>query len=294
MILTGFTDEFSPDFRKQLEACRFLDWDHIDLRTVGEKNICHLGTHEMEEILEQLSASDIRIASFGSPIANWSRPLSHPLEEEIRELEHAASLMRMAGVRGIRVMSYKTDALLSPGDPFGEEVVKRLKELSIAAENQGIVLLHENCETWGGQSPDHTLFLLDRVDSPAFRLIFDTGNPPGTPDVRGKEPYGRQKGLDFIRAVYEAVDMVHIKDARYVPENPADEIEYTWPGEGEGQLQEVFSFLKKKGYEGPFSIEPHMAVVYHDESVQSDEQVRRDTFYEYARRSRILLEEAGF
>lgn len=291
MILTGFTDEVSSEFEKQMETCRFLGWDKIDLRTVGDKNVCHLEMAEMEALQERLNALGIGIASFGSPIANWSRPLTHPLEEEIRELEHAAALMRLCAVKGIRVMSYKTEGLLTADDPFGESVAARLKELSVVAEHQGVVLLHENCETWGGQSLEHTRFLLDRIDSPAFRLIFDTGNPPGTPDVRGKEPFGRQKGLDFLKAVYEAVDMVHIKDARFTGDG---KVEYTWPGEGEGQLPGIFSFLREKSYGGPFSIEPHMAVVYHDDSVKSDEQKRWDTFIEYAGRSRLLLKDAGF
>ena len=290
MTLTGFTDEVSSDLEKQLEACRFLGWNQIDLRTVGDKNICHLHKSEMESLLESLDASELKIASFGSPIANWSRPLDFPLNDEIRELEHAAALMHMGGVKGIRVMSYKTDALLPSTDPFGGKVIKRLKTLSTAAADLGIVLLHENCETWGGQSCEHTLRLLDEIDSSAFRLIFDTGNPPGTPDVRGNEPYDRQKGLDFLKAVYDAVDMVHIKDACYTAD---EKVEYTWPGEGEGQLPEIFSFLKDKGYTGPFSIEPHMAVVYHDDSVRSDEQKRWDIFTEYARKSRALLETAG-
>ncbi len=291
MILTGFTDEVSPDFSRQVDACRVLSWDWIDLRTVGDKNICHLETGEMENLLEVLRDSGIRIASFGSPVANWSRSLDYPLKDEIRELEHAAGLMRMADVKGIRIMSYQTDAPIPLHDPVRDKVLNRLKELSRVAGNEGIVLLHENCETWGGQSLEHTLFLLDNIHLPAFRLIFDTGNPPGSPDIRGTVPFKRQNSLEFLKAVYEAVDMVHIKDARFSKE---DGTVYTWPGEGDAGLSGIFSWLKKQEYSGPFSIEPHLAVVYHDESVKSDEKKRWDMFIEYARRSSRLLKAAGF
>lgn len=290
MILSGFTDEVSADLDLQIKACRFLGWNYIDLRTVGDKNICHLSEAEMDIVLEKLDAAGLKALSFGSPIANWSRPVSYSLDDEIKELEHAAVLMHKCRVQGIRIMSYKTDALLSADDPFGFKVASRLKTLVSVAEDAGITVLHENCETWGGQSVDHTKYLLDEISSDSFRLIFDTGNPPGNKDVRGSAPFSYQKALDFLKEVAEFVDIVHIKDARL----KGDELEYCSPGEGNGQIPEILSFLKERGYDGPFSIEPHMAVVFHDDSVKADDRKRWDTFINYARDSRSLLQQAGY
>lgn len=290
MILSGFTDEVSADLDKQIEACRHLGWDTIDLRTVGDKNICHLTEAEMDGVLESLDLAGLKPLCFGSPIANWSRPLTYSLEDEIKELEHAAVLMHKCNVKGIRIMSYKTDDLLSADDPFGGQIASRLKELVTVAEHQGITLLHENCDTWGGQSMEHTKFLLDQISSPSFRLIFDTGNPPGSKDVRGSEPYRYQKGLDFLKQVVDFVDVVHIKDARH----EGDELEYCSPAKGEGQIPEILSFLKNRGYDGPFSIEPHMAVVFHDDSVKADDKKRWDTFISYANDTQALLKQAGY
>ena len=70
--------------------------------------------------------------------------------------------------------------------------------------------------TYGGQSPAHTLKLIEAVDSPAFRLVFDTGNPVFS-DLRvGSPPYGKQNAWDFYIQVRPYIAYVHIKDGRIV------------------------------------------------------------------------------
>jgi hypothetical protein len=39
--------------------------------------------------------------------------------------------------------------------------------------------------------------------------------------------------------------------------------------------------LLTNGYDGGFSIEPHLAVVFHDDSVQSEDDVRYRNYVEY-------------
>ena len=65
-------------------------------------------------------------------------------------------------------------------------VIGNIKKITELAEDNGVVCLHENCLSWGGQSHLHSLRLLDAVDSPALRLVFDTGNPVSMKDVARK------------------------------------------------------------------------------------------------------------
>ena len=45
----------------------------------------------------------------------------------------------------------------------------------------------------------------------------------------------------------------------------------------------------KNGYDGGFSMEPHMAVVAHDSSVKSEADIRFANYVEYGRRFEKLL-----
>lgn len=288
VVLTGFTDEVSDSIELQIGACRELGWSWIDLRTVDGYNIVDLPDNEFQRLTTHLDRMGIRVTSFGSRIANWERTPAEPFDRDLEDLERAIPRMRRLAVRFLRVMSYRPPEHESKETE--REIIRRLRRLAQRAEDAGIVLTHENCETWGGQSYQHTLRLLEEVDSPAFRLVFDTGNPPATLDRRQGAPEdGYQDALEFYRQVREKVVHVHIKDA-YVDN---DSVIYTWPGEGAGRVPEILTELAAGGYDGPVSIEPHMAVVYHDPRVHAGDDERRRVFVEYAHRTATLLEHAG-
>ena len=124
-----------------------------------------------------------------------------------------------------------------------------------------------------------------------MKLVFDVGNTPLTADFRKPFPYPRQSSLEFYRHVKDQVVHVHIKDGRY---NPKDGSEvYTFPGEGDGEVPEFLAELFADGYDDGLSIEPHMAVVYHDPSVTAGEEMRRDNYVEYGRRLAALVDRVG-
>jgi hypothetical protein len=56
---------------------------------------------------------------------------------------------------------------------------------------------------------------------------------------------------------------------------------------------EIVKDLLDSGYDGGFSMEPHMEVVFHESGVQSQAEARLATYYEYGRRFMKLIAEAG-
>ena len=64
---------------------------------------------------------------------------------------------------------------------------------------------------------------------------------------------------------------------------------FTHAGEGDGYIPEIVGDLISSGYTGGISIEPHLAVVFHDESVQSEADVRYRNYVEYGRRMEKLI-----
>jgi len=291
MMVTGFTDEAASDIDGQIEICRSLGWKHIDLRTVDGTNITNLKDPDFDRVCEKLSDAGLKAVSFGSEIANWGRGIDAPFDRDLEEIERAIPRMRRLGVNMIRIMSYRTDGGALGEKPAEErEIIRRLREIVKRAEDGGVVCIHENCETWGGQSADHTRFLLEKIDSPAFRLVFDTGNPFVTVDRRGRQPYGYQDSLSFYHDVRDAVAYIHIKDGRM----EGDEALYTFPGEGDGRIPELLAELYRDGYEAGVSIEPHVAVVFHDPSVTASEEYRREVFIRYAEKTDRLLKDAGY
>jgi len=288
-IISGFTDEVSDDLDVQIRALKELGWSHIDLRTVDGKNVSSLSDDEFDRVHERLASEGITIACFGSTVANWGRDARRDLELDLAELKNSIRHMHKARVRYLRIMSYKIDRPVPLGHEFESVVLDNIGKITEVAADNGIVCLHENCLSWGGQSHLHSLRLLETVDSPALRLVFDTGNPVSMQDVRGKEPYGYQNPYHFFDQVRDYVDYIHIKDA-VVEDN---RVRYVFPGDGEAMIGEILESLTEDETSVPISIEPHVAVVFHDPSVTATFEDRWNTFIDYGKHFVTMAGEAG-
>ena len=87
----------------------------------------------------------------------------------------------------------------------------------------------------------------------------------------------------------EHIAHVHVKDAIW--NSAKNDADYTYPGEGAGKVREILRDLIQTGYSGALSIEPHVAVVFHDASVKASEEEMRQSFMEYGRRLMRIVDE---
>lgn len=287
--MTGFADEASANIDVQIAVTKELGWKNIEARMMfGNKNIASISDEEFEILQQKLQDAGVSINCYGSGIANWAKPITDSPESSYEELIKAAPRLKKLGTKYVRVMSFAVPPELrnSKSWDYADEVVRRMKRLVQIAEENDLLLLHENCQNWGGLSFEHTLYLLDKVQSPAFRLVFDTGNPVFNRDVRGEGPYDWQSSWEFYKNVRDFVEYIHIKDARI---NEKGETVYTWANEGSGNVEQIITDLVARGYHGGFSMEPHLALVFHDESVQNPEEVKKQTYIEYGRRCEALI-----
>lgn len=286
--LMGFADEASDTIEGQCAVLKTLGWSNIELRTVNGKQIVDLTDEEFSHVLETLSTEGISVVSLGSNVANWGQSILAPFEDTKALVRKSAERARLLGAKFVRIMSYAI--LTGEGrrvldDQKEEERFSRLRWLTDEFGKVGITPVHENCFTYGGLSYEHSLKLVENV--PGLKLVFDTGNPPIDVDVRTPYPYVYQNAWDFYRAVKPYIAHVHIKDS-YVEDGR--EI-YTFPGDGKGDVKRIVSDLEKSGYKGFYSMEPHMAVVFHDKSVAATEETRMKNFVEYGERFTSLLGE---
>ena len=277
MFLSGIADEAGKSIEVQIKAHQELGWSHIEIRNVEGTNLVDLGDGEFADVYDKVVMAGMTVSCFASQLCNWARKISHPFEADQEELKRAIPRLQRFGCKFIRCMSYPNDE--RPEPEWRKEVFRRLHELVKVAEDGGVVLLHENCDGWGGLSPENTLALLGEMNSPHFRLVYDTGNPLW---------HGLDPG-EFYRKVKDAIAYVHIKDGR---RKPGGEAEAAYCGEGEGKVAEVISDLLASGYRGGFSIEPHLASVIH-EGKEGDSEVAYKVYVEYGRRLAQLVKTAA-
>jgi sugar phosphate isomerase/epimerase len=286
MYFTGFADEASSDFDGQLKATKELGWKNIEVRRLCGGTLASITDSQFDEVCAKLEEYGISFNCYGSGIGNWAKPITAPPDSSYEEMRKAIPRMQKLGIKFIRIMSFSVAKELREKD-FRDEVVKRINVIAKMAEDSGITCVHENCNSWGSLSLEHTLRLIEGVNSPAFKLVYDTGNPVFEDDVRGKPPYRKQSSWEFYDAVREHVIYVHIKDGRIVDGKNV----YTFPSEGDGDVRKILKDLLKNGYDGGFSMESHMITSNNDKSISEEEkQVNMyKNYVEYGHRFLKLL-----
>jgi sugar phosphate isomerase/epimerase len=290
MRLSGFADEAADGIDGQIEVTRALGWSFIEARSIDRVNIHDLPEPAFDEVRRKLDASGIRINCFGSTIANWSKGVDEPFEEALATVDRAIRRMKVLDVPYVRIMSYavlEDDSGRALADQKKEERFRRLREICARFLDEGITPVHENCFNFGGMSWEHSLEMLAAV--PGLKLVFDTGNPGLTPDFRKPFPYPNQDARESYERLRDYIVHVHIKDGERDPETGNER--YFFPDEGVCGVATIVEDLLASGYGGDFSIEPHMAVVFHDANVSSSERARFENYLEYGRRFERLLDE---
>jgi sugar phosphate isomerase/epimerase len=239
--LSGFIDEISPDFTEQCRTAAGLGLRYVELRSAWGVNILDLDPGRLGEMRRTLAAYDLEVSSIGSPIGKIF--IDEEFAPHLDRMRHAADVAHLFAAPYVRIFSF----FLRPGaEPAGhrEEVIDRMRALARVAEDADLVLLHENEKEIYGDVPARCLDIVRSVDSPHLRLAWDPANFVQV----GVRPYS--DGYALLRP---HVAYVQIKDAIaasgvVVP-----------AGRGDGEVARTVRALHHDGFDGFFSLEPHLS-----------------------------------
>jgi sugar phosphate isomerase/epimerase len=269
--LTGFADEISPELEEQLETLAQESISYMELRSAWNTNVLDLTDDELDRVKSSTAKRGIRISSIGSPIGKV--PVTDPFGPHLERFRRALYAADVMGASYIRVFSFFIPEGQEPGH-YREEVIDRMGIMAGEAEDSGVTLLHENEKEIYGDVPNRCVDILAGVGSPALRAAWDAANFVQC----GVSPY--EEGYASLRPY---VEYVHVKDAlsgsgKVVP-----------AGEGDGQLTETLSALRASGFDGFFSLEPHLASAGTYSGFRGPELFRKaaDAFKELLRRQGI-------
>jgi sugar phosphate isomerase/epimerase len=238
--LSAFGDEIDMNLDIQMEVLQKHGIRHIEMRGVDQKNVAELTRKEARVIRERLEKKGFGVSALGSPIGKTS------ITDEFRpQLEIFKNLLEIADVlqtRYIRIFSFYYPRGDDPA-VYTEETLSRIRTMTRLAEEKGIILLHENEKDIYGDHAKRCLEILEEINSPNLKAIFDPANFIQC-DV---EPYPYAYNL-----LKDHIAYIHVKDAllsnkRVMP-----------AGMGDGRIRETLIDLKNSGFDGFLSIEPHL------------------------------------
>ncbi|MDT5037172.1 MAG: hypothetical protein QOE03_2357 [Micromonosporaceae bacterium] len=239
--LSGFIDEISPDFTEQCGLAADLGLRYAELRSAWRVNILDLEPDQLGAMKKTLAAHDLKVSSIGSPIGKIF--IDEDFPTHLDRMRHAVDVARFFDAPYVRIFSFFLRPDANPAD-HRDEVIDRMRALARVAEDAGLILLHENEKNIYGDVPSRCLDIVRSVGSPHLRLAWDPANFVQV----GVRPY-----TDGYAILRPHVEYVQIKDALTANGTvvPA--------GNGDGEVARTLRALRDDGFDGFFSLEPHLS-----------------------------------
>lgn len=239
--LSGFGDEIDDDPAVQIAVLQSLGANHIEVRSAWGTNIVDLSDEQLTALATVLADKGMQVSAIASPIGKVD--VSLPVEHEVERLRRAANAAKVLGAKYIRIFSFYYGESV-PVDSIRGAVMERMSALAAVAEEEGVVLLHENEKDIFGDVPDRVLDIIETVNSPALKVAWDAANFVQV----GVKPFD-----EAYAKLRPHLEYLQVKDALFANGHvvPA--------GEGDGDVLRTVEALKADGFTGFASLEPHLA-----------------------------------
>jgi sugar phosphate isomerase/epimerase len=241
--LSAFADEVTNDFLEQVKYLAQEKVGYIEPRFVNKKNIIDLTQDELNEAKKMIQDHGLKVSAIGSPIGKVK--LDEPFEPHLDKFKHAVELAEFFETPYIRMFSYYAPEGKDIVD-YRDQVMERMQAKVGVIKDADVTMVHENETHIYGDTAEHCVDLVETVNSPKLRLVYDPGN-----FVWG------QKITDNVETCWPLmkpyVVHVHIKDWKV-----GDKDVGSIPGEGDGQIKELLAELAAMHYEGCLTMEPHL------------------------------------
>jgi sugar phosphate isomerase/epimerase len=238
--LSGFIDEISDDFSEQCKVAAGLGLRYVEVRSAWGTNILDLDGTQLATVRETLAENGLKASSVGSPIGKIS--IDDEFPPHLERMRHAVEVAKTLDAPYIRLFSFFIPEGTDP-DSWRDEVLTRMSALAEAAADADVILVHENEKEIYGDIPRRCLDIVTSVSSPKLQLAWDPANFVQV----GVRPF-----TDGYALLRPHVAYIQIKDALLADGT------VVVAGAGDGEVPETVRALRADGFDGFFSLEPHL------------------------------------
>ncbi len=236
--ISGFSDEAASNIISQFETIKKLGIGFFEPRNINGKNISSLSKEETAELLAIMKKYNVSASSIGSPIGKIK--LEDDFEAHFDLFKNTVRIAKDLGCKYIRIFSFFLPED-EDYDAYTDTVTEKLMRMVKYAEEQGVVLLHENESGIYGNSARRCKTLFEKIQSPNFRAVFDFSNFIAC----------SQETMEAYEMLKPYIEYIHVKDH-------VNGIGILPAGKGDGKIEEILRDLYKNGYNGYLSLEPHL------------------------------------
>jgi sugar phosphate isomerase/epimerase len=239
--LSGFADEIAPDLTTQLETVVDLGLSHIEFRSAWGVNVLDLSDAQLDEVEAALAQRRLKVSSIGSPIGKIA--IDDDMAPHLDRMRRAVEVAQRLEAPFIRIFSFFIPETDDPA-VHRDEVMRRMDKIAEIGARAGVALVHENEKHIYGDIPARCLDIVQTVDNEHLQLAWDPANFVQC----GVRPFS--EGYEMLRphTTYVQIKDALLADGSVVP-----------AGAGDGEVRETIRALADDGFDGFFSLEPHLA-----------------------------------
>lgn len=258
--LSIITDEVTHDSRQALDWVQAQGLRWVELRSLDRRNLVDLSDEEMRAVRRELDRRGLKTIAIASPYLKCSLYEQAPVTRgdtffsQANDyaghrliLQRAIAAAHIFGTNTIRVFSFWKEP--APTAAMWELIAERLRESAATAAAAGVMLALETEHAVNAATGKQVRDLIDRVNSPALRAVWDPGNVVWA----GDDPIADYPHLRGVIA------HVHLKDATL---DAQGKTVAAILGEGAVGYPRPLALLHEDGWSGGVSLEPHMGLIY--------------------------------
>jgi len=273
MQLSVITDEISQDLGHALDVMSEYGCRTAELRNVYGKYIVDADGELLAKVESDLKDRGYTVCCIDTPFYKCDLPVDsksrsgsagpthgateRSFDDQMPLLMRSIDLCKRFDTPYLRIFSFWRRGPLTP--EIEDRIARALVSACEVAQRAGVTLLLENEHACFLGTGKETARMIDRVGSPALKMIWD----PGNAFMAGEQPF--PSGYESAKPY---VAHIHIKDATV---SASGELIWTVVGDGEIEYEGQFQALAASGYDGVISLETH----YRDADGDAEKSTRQ-------------------
>jgi len=260
MQLAVITDEIDDNLEHALDVMTEYGVRGVELRQLWGTHVIDLTDDQRAKVRDLVAQQNMVVCGIASPFYKCDLPGESGTEpggplhsasalglgDQIDLLQRSFNVAQYFDTKLIRIFTFWKRRTLSP--ELEDQIVDLLAEPVALAEEAGLILGLENEHACYIGTGSQTARIVERIASPALRVIWD----PGNAYCDGERPFP-----DGYEAVKDFITHVHVKDAKI--NTATGSPEWSVIGDGAIDWSGQIKALHQSGYDGFISLETHYA-----------------------------------